>query len=115
MLSYSFWKTRFGGDPGVLGKRIVVNGYPLTIVGVSQAGFDGVEPGATVQIRLPMMMKMQIIPGRFYNLNDRRGRFTQAFGRLKPGMTLESAKAGLQRTCRSRRRCSSSGGTSPST
>ena len=96
MLSYSFWKTRFGGDPGVIGRRIVVNGYPFTIVGVSQAGFDGVEPGSTVQIRVPMMMKMQIIPGRFYNLNDRRGRFVQAFGRLKAGVTLDHAKAGLQ-------------------
>ena len=96
MLSYNFWKTRFGGDPGVIGKGILVNGYPLTIVGVSQAGFDGVEPGSSVQIRVPMMMKMQIIPGRFYNLNDRRGRFVQAFGRLKPGVGIDHAKAGLQ-------------------
>jgi len=96
VLSYGFWKTRFAGDPGVLGKKIVVDGYPLTIVGVSQAGFDGVEPGSTVQVRVPMMMKKEVIPGRFYSLNNRRGRFVQAFGRLKPGMTLEKAKAGLQ-------------------
>ena len=96
ILSYGFWKTRFGSDPGVLGKRIVVDGYPLTIVGVSQAGFDGVEPGSTVQIRVPMMMKKEIIPGRFYSLNDRRGRFVQAFARLKPGVTIDRAKAGLQ-------------------
>ena len=38
VLSYGYWKTRFAGDRGVLGKKIVVNGYPLTIVGVSQAG-----------------------------------------------------------------------------
>jgi predicted permease len=79
-----------------LGKRIVVDGYPLTIVGVSQAGFDGVEPGSTVQIRVPMMMKKEIIPGQFYSLNDRRGRFVQAFARLKPGVTIDRAKAGLQ-------------------
>ncbi|HXB75468.1 MAG TPA: ABC transporter permease [Candidatus Acidoferrales bacterium] len=96
VLGYGFWKTRFGGDPGVLGKRIVVDGYPLTIVGVSQAGFEGVEPGSTVQIRVPMMMKKEVIPGQFYSLNNRRGRFVQAFARLKPGMTLEHAKAGLQ-------------------
>ena len=96
VLSYGFWKTRFAGDPGVLGTRIVVDGYPLTIVGVSQAGFDGVEPGSTVQIRVPMMMKKEVIPGEFYSLNERRGRFVQAFGRLKPGMTIERAKAGLQ-------------------
>jgi hypothetical protein len=63
---------------------------------VSQAGFDGVEPGSTVQIRVPMTMKKEVIPDKFYSLNERRGRFVQAFGRLKPGMTIDSAKAGLQ-------------------
>ena len=73
----------------------MLNGYPLTIVGVSRAGFDGVEPGSSPQIRVPMMMKQELTPG-FYSLNDRRGRFAQVFGRLKPGVTLEQAKAGLQ-------------------
>ncbi len=96
VLSYGFWQSRFNGDPGVLGKRIVVNGYPLTVVGVSQAGFDGVEAGYSPQIRVPMMMKKEMTPGPWYSLNDRRGRFVQAFGRLRPGMTLDAAKAGLQ-------------------
>src|SRR6185436_8236437 len=42
VLSYGYWKSRFAGDPGVLGKKIVLNGYPLTIIGVSPEGFDGV-------------------------------------------------------------------------
>jgi predicted permease len=96
VLSYGYWKTRFAGSPDVLGKKLVLNGYPITIVGVSQPGFDGVEPGYSPQIRVPMMMKKELTPGPFYSLNDRRGRFVQAFGRLKPGMTLEHAKAGLQ-------------------
>jgi predicted permease len=96
VLSYGYWKTRFAGAPDVVGKKITLNGYPLTIVGVSQAGFDGVEPGYSPQIRVPMMMKKEMTPGPFYSLNDRRGRFTQAFGRLKPGMTIEKARAGLQ-------------------
>jgi predicted permease len=96
VLSYGYWKTRFAGSPDVLGKKLVLNGYPITIVGVSQPGFDGVEPGYSPQIRVPMMMKKELTPGPFYSLNDRRGRFVQAFGRLKPGMTPEHAKAGLQ-------------------
>src|SRR5215471_5901568 len=96
VLSYGYWQSRFGGDKGVIGTKVMVNGYPLTIVGVSQRGFDGVEPGYTVQIRMPMMMKQEITGGQFYSLNNRRGRFVQVFGRLKPGMTLERAKAGLQ-------------------
>jgi predicted permease len=95
VLSYGFWKTRFGGNRNAIGTRILVNGYPLTIVGVSQAGFDGVEVGTSPQIRIPMTMKKEVT-AFFYSLNDRRGRFAQVFGRLKPGMTLEAAKAGLQ-------------------
>ena len=87
VLSYGYWKTRFAADPAVIGRKIVLNGYPLTIVGVSRAGFDGVEPGSSPQIRVPMMMKHELT--QFYSLNDRRGRFAQVFGRLKPGVTPE--------------------------
>src|ERR1035441_8517603 len=41
VLSYGYWKTRFAADPSVIGRKIVVNGYPLTVVGVSREGFDG--------------------------------------------------------------------------
>ena len=96
VLSYSFWKTRFAGDRGVIGRRVVLNGYPFTVVGVSREGFEGVEPGTAPQVRIPMMMKREVTGGPWYSLNDRRGRFVQAFGRLKPGETLTAAKAGLQ-------------------
>ena len=97
VLSFGYWKTRFGGDRGVIGKRIVVNGYPLTILGVSEQGFNGVEPGYSPQIRIPITMQDSMPPGQtFHQLNDRRRRFIQVFGRLKPGMTIERAKAGMQ-------------------
>jgi len=97
VLSFGYWKTRFGGDRGVIGKKIVVNGYPLTIVGVSEQGFNGVEPGNSPQIRIPITMQDSMPPGQtFLQLSNRRRRFIQVFGRLKPGMTIERAKAGLQ-------------------
>lgn len=96
VLSYEFWKSRFAGDPSVVGRKIVVNGYPLTIVGVSQAGFDGTDPGYSPQLRVPIMMKAQMDQLNFYNLTNRRGRWVRAFGRLKPGVTIEQAQAGLQ-------------------
>lgn len=96
VLSYGFWQSRFNGDPGVLGRRIVVNGYPLTVVGVSQAGFDGVEAGVSPQIRIPITMAHELTPPEWHMLNDRRSRFVNVFGRLKPGVTLDAAKAGLQ-------------------
>src|ERR1041385_8198099 len=79
-----------------LSKQIVVNGTPLTIIGVSPAGFDGVEPGRAPQIRLPMTMKDDLPPTDFSRLNNNRFRWTEVFGRLKPGMTMEKAQAGLQ-------------------
>jgi predicted permease len=97
VLSYGYWKSRFGGDAGILGRKIMVNGYPLTVIGVSQAGFDGVEPGFAPQIRIPITMTGSLPPGATFNrLSARRFRWTEVFGRLKPGMTRQKAQAGLQ-------------------
>jgi len=96
VLSYGYWRTRFNSDRSVLGKQIVVNGRPLTIIGVSQAGFDGVEPGRAPQIRIPMTMKDDLPRTDFGRLNSERFRWTQVFGRMKPGMTIQKAQAGLQ-------------------
>jgi len=96
VLSYGYWRARFGADPGIVGKQIVVNGRSLTIIGVSAAGFDGVEPGRAPQIRIPITMKDELPHSDFRRLNIDRFRWTQVFGRLKPGMTIEQAQAGLQ-------------------
>jgi predicted permease len=96
VLSYRYWLTRFGGDPGVLGKKMLINGYPFTIVGVSQAGFDGLDPTSSPSIRVPVTMKHALDPQGFYDLISRRGRWVNTFGRLKPGVTREQAKAALQ-------------------
>ncbi len=96
ILSYRYWVSRFAGDPRVIGRKLVLNGYPFTVVGVSQAGFDGTDPTQSPQIRIPIMMKLQVDQLAFYNLTDRRGRWVNAYGRMKPGVTMEQAKAGLQ-------------------
>jgi ABC-type antimicrobial peptide transport system permease subunit len=85
VLSYGYWKSRFAGDRGILGRKIMVNGYPLTVIGVSQAGFDGVEPGFAPQIRVPITMTNSLPPGgTFDRLNNRRFRWTEVFGALSP-------------------------------
>ena len=96
VLSYGYWRARFGKDPGIVGKQIVVNGRALTIIGVSAAGFDGVEPGRAPQIRIPITMKDDLPRSDFTRLNVDRFRWAEVFGRLKPGMTREKAQAGLQ-------------------
>lgn len=95
VLSYEYWRTRFSADTGVVGKTIVVNNYPLTIIGVSQAGFDGVDIGYAPSVRVPMMMKAQMTPS-WDDLDNRRSRWANVFGRMKPGVTAEQAKAALQ-------------------
>jgi predicted permease len=99
VLSYRYWLSRYAANPDVIGKSILVNGYPLTIVGVSQAGFDGTDPGASPDIRVPVMMKAEMDPvsASFdYNFKSRRGRWVNVFARMKPGVTIEQAKASLQ-------------------
>jgi predicted permease len=99
VISYRYWLSRFAGSHEIIGKRILVNGYPLTIIGVSQAGFDGTDPASSPAIRVPVMMKAQMDPvgsSFAYNLVGRRGRWVNAYGRLRPGVSIQEAKASLQ-------------------
>jgi predicted permease len=95
MLSYAYWKSRFAGDPTIVGKTVIVNGHSMTVVGVAEQGFDGVELGQRAQIFVPVVMKGPMIP-LADDINNRRSRFVNAFGRLKPGVTPEQAYASLQ-------------------
>jgi len=96
VLSYGYWLSRFGRDPSVIGQKLIINGYPFTVIGVSQAGFNGVDPARDQQVRIPVTMEKQIQSNDFSRLNDRRTRWVQAYGRLKPGVSITQAKAGLQ-------------------
>ena len=62
VLSYGYWVSRFARDPAVVGKKILVNNYPMTIVGVSAAGFAGIDPAQSPQIRVPILMKPVMVP-----------------------------------------------------
>ncbi len=96
MLSYDFWRQRFGGDRQIVGKTVLINKHEMTIIGVAQAGFDGVELGYSAKIFIPVMMEKEIIIGPMKMLTDRRSRWVNAFGRLRPGVTETKAKAALQ-------------------
>jgi predicted permease len=96
MLSYAYWKTRFAGDPSILGKTLLMNGHNFTVIGVAQPGFHGVELGYTTQVFLPIMMLSETIPASNLDFKNRRQRWVNAFGRLKPGVTKQQAKTSLQ-------------------
>jgi predicted permease len=97
VLGYDYWNRRFNGDRAVVGKKILVNNYPMTIVGVSAAGFAGLDPTRAPQIRVPIQMKPVLVPEwEWVHMDDPRARWVQVFGRLKPGYTIESARAPMQ-------------------
>ncbi|MGC1105296.1 MAG: ABC transporter permease [Candidatus Acidiferrales bacterium] len=96
VLSYSYWKTRFGGDPSVVGKSVLFNGHPITVIGVAPPGFYGVEPLAGVQGYVPFNMITTYEIGWPKDLMVNR--FLQnlhTLGRLKPGISLPIAIAAL--------------------
>jgi predicted permease len=95
MLTYSYWKARFASDRSIVGKTVVINGHNMTVIGVAQQGFDGVELGFTTQIFVPVMMKAQMTP-LWDGMKDRRWRWVNGFGRLKSGVTAQRAQAALQ-------------------
>ena len=95
VLSYDYWRNRFGADPQIVGKSITISNNLMTIIGVSQAGFDGVDIGYVPSIRVPLMMKAQMTPN-WDDVINRRSRWVNVFGRLKPGVSLAQAKAALQ-------------------
>ncbi len=97
VISYAYWKRRFNQDPAIIGKTIRVNGYPLTIVGVAARGFDGEVVGDNVDLWVPLMMEPQVLPGRDY-LNKVDTSTLILIGRLKPGISVQQAQAGMNVT-----------------
>lgn len=97
VLSYDYWTSRFDRDANAVGKKILVNNYPMTIVGVSGPGFHGLDPANAPQIQVPVLMVKAMAPEwGWLDPGDRRTRWVQVFGRLKPGYTVGSAAAPSQ-------------------
>jgi predicted permease len=95
VLAHGFWTRRFGADPSVLGRTILVNGAPLTVVGIASAGYSGIQPGRQADVFVPMSMKAQMTP--FWNgLDDPQDHWVQIIGRLKPGLSAREAERRLQ-------------------
>jgi predicted permease len=95
VLTHGFWMERLGGRPDVVGRTIRLNGYPFTVVGVSEQGFDGLEVGGSIDVIVPVAMLRQVAT---YGgaLESRRAHIFQVYGRLKPGVRREAAAAQLQ-------------------
>jgi predicted permease len=95
VLSHDYWREKFGASPAVLNQAILVNGIPLTVVGVAPAGFEGFTFGSRPRIYVPLSLRETIVP-RWTGLNDRNTYWIYAFARLKPGVAMAQAEAGIQ-------------------
>jgi hypothetical protein len=93
VLSYAFWATRFGGDRNIVGRTLIVNDFPLTIVGVAPGGFSGTMVGARPDFFVPLTLREQMQPEamRFQRFEDPFAHWMYAFARLRPGVTLGQA------------------------
>lgn len=94
VLSFSYWRRRFGMDPGIVNDAIEINGHPFTVVGIAPPEFHSVVMGDTPNVFVPMMMKAEVIPGT-KDLDDRRSSWLNIVGKLKPGVSREQAEAGI--------------------
>ena len=95
VLSYSYWKAHFASDPNVIGKRVLIDGHPVTVVGVAPKQFHGAQALIDVQAYLPLGMN-SISAGFPGFLENRSLRNLYLLGRLTPGVTLNRAQARLQ-------------------
>ncbi len=94
VLSHGYWQQRFGGNPDVVSRKVLINGQPMTVVGIAERGFNGVDLGALVDVWAPAMMKKQLTP-TWDGLDSRQVFWLHVYGRRQPGLTREAVKAEL--------------------
>ncbi|HKV39879.1 MAG TPA: ABC transporter permease, partial [Blastocatellia bacterium] len=96
VLSYSYWRTRFGGDSAVVGRQVSIDGRPVTVIGVAPSDFHGIESLLDVRAFLPLsMINVETwTPPDF--MTNRELRNLTVVGRLKASVTLTRAAAGLR-------------------
>jgi predicted permease len=94
VLADHYWRDRFGGDPSVVGRTIVINGASFSIIGVAPRGFTGTTLGARPSVFVPISMRGVVNVG-FRGFEERRAYWAYVFGRRRSDVTLEQATAAL--------------------
>jgi macrolide transport system ATP-binding/permease protein len=85
------WRRAFGSDPAIIGKTMLLNAYPLTVVGVAAPEFRGSVVSLVIDVFVPVMMQPQLLPPD--RLHGRQMPMLWAVGRPRPGISLETATA----------------------
>jgi predicted permease len=96
VMTYGLWQRRFGGDPGIVGKAVTINGRPFNVIGVTGEGFRGTATLGGPELWVPLSMYREILSGPNLDFfNSRRALFYESVGRLKPGVTMQQAQANV--------------------
>src|SRR5215213_2242486 len=95
VLSYRFWESRFNKDPDLIGKTILVNEHPMTVLGVTPPSFYGVDLTNNPDVRVPLMMTPVFNPLPPTRMKNRRQQWLSVMARRKPDVSTEQAQASL--------------------
>jgi predicted permease len=97
VISYRFWERRFDRDPSAIGKIILVNRVPVTVIGVTPPSFAGtMQIGEWVDISLPLAQHARFQPDRADSRSQPWYWWIRVMGRLAPGVTAGQARASLE-------------------
>ncbi|HYV29875.1 MAG TPA: ABC transporter permease, partial [Candidatus Binatia bacterium] len=96
VITHRYWQRRFGLDPSIVGKTITVDNIPSTVIGVTPPGFHGaLQIGQSPDVSIPLALEPQLSPA-----NSRLGKpwiwWLRVMARLKPGVSAERGRAGLE-------------------
>jgi putative ABC transport system permease protein len=97
VLSYNYWRTRFGASPDMIGQSLSINGRPFTIIGVAPQNFDSAIGGYRPGVFIPVSMVEIAMPSRapLNDLTNHQSVWLTSVARLKPGVTPQQAEASL--------------------
>ncbi|MBK5296760.1 MAG: ABC transporter permease, partial [Vicinamibacteria bacterium] len=98
VLSYDAWQQRFGGDGGVIGRTLLVEHTPVSVVGVTPKGFFGVAPGLAPELTIPATLAPRLRPDDAGILEEVGQSWLDIMGRLNDSITIAEADAALQTT-----------------
>ncbi len=94
VISYRYWERHLGLDPEAVGRAILVNGRPVTVVGITPRAFLGLRPGSCPDLYLPISLASLFAP-KWYRLDDEDNAWVEVMGRLRPGVGKQQALAAL--------------------
>ena len=96
VVSYSYWKSRFSGDPNIVGEKVTVNGLPVTVIGIAPEGFRGLSSLVDMQGYMPLAMAPTLKDAPADFLTARDAAYFVVIARLRPDIDMQQAQSALQ-------------------